>query len=241
MEKHLISCIDIGRCIATISGMNLWKTRQRNDHPMRWLECLCLFFVFPLVIYLFRHVMAFRVVPALILLGPAAYVYLRRSSGFDLGIVTRIKGTASHFKAMAMSFLMVLPIFLVWTWALMPAHFFRFPQERPGVWLLVMILYPFLAALPQEIIFRCFFFHRYRDILSRPWAMILVNGLSFGLFHMFYNNPVAPVLTTLGGCLFAWRYHRSGSLPLVAIEHGLWGNMLFTIGLGWYFYSGSIH
>jgi hypothetical protein len=26
----------------------------------------------------------------------------------------------------------------------------------------------------------------------------------------------------------------------VALEHALWGNFLFTTGIGWYFYSGSI-
>jgi len=32
------------------------------------------------------------------------------------------------------------------------------------------------------------------------------------------------------------------NLPSLAagLEHALWGDLLFTLGLGWYFYTGSI-
>jgi membrane protease YdiL (CAAX protease family) len=67
-----------------------------------------------------------------------------------------------------------------------------------------------------------------------------MNAISFSLAHLFYSNWVALLLSFLGGYLFAWRYHRSQSLPLVSLEHALWGDFLFTVGLGWYFYSGAI-
>jgi membrane protease YdiL (CAAX protease family) len=77
-------------------------------------------------------------------------------------------------------------------------------------------------------------------LFVRPRQMILFNALSFSLAHLFYGNWVAPVLSFAGGLLFAWRYQTSQSLPLVALEHALWGDYLFTIVLGWYFYSGAI-
>jgi hypothetical protein len=33
---------------------------------------------------------------------------------------------------------------------------------------------------------------------------------------------------------------KSGSALMAGIEHGIWGDFLFTVGIGWYFYSGSI-
>ncbi len=84
------------------------------------------------------------------------------------------------------------------------------------------------------------FFHRYRSLFPNPAMLILVNGLSFGLAHILYANWVAPLLASAGGWLFAWRYHVTGSLMAVGIEHALWGNFLFTVGLGWFFYSGAI-
>jgi membrane protease YdiL (CAAX protease family) len=70
--------------------------------------------------------------------------------------------------------------------------------------------------------------------------MILVSGISFGLAHLLYGNWVAPVMAGLGGVLFGYRYQRSRSLVAAGVEHGLWGNLLYTLGLGWFFYSGSI-
>jgi len=86
-----------------------------------------------------------------------------------------------------------------------------------------------------------FFFERYDLLFPNRHMLILFNGVSFGLFHLFYGNWVAPIMSTFGGCLFAYRYHVSRSLPIVTVEHGLWGNFLFSVGLGWYFYSGAIH
>jgi membrane protease YdiL (CAAX protease family) len=64
--------------------------------------------------------------------------------------------------------------------------------------------------------------------------------VSFGLAHVVYGNAIAPLLTTLGGFVFAYRYLRTNSLVAVSIEHALWGSFVFTIGFGWYLYSGSI-
>jgi membrane protease YdiL (CAAX protease family) len=103
-----------------------------------------------------------------------------------------------------------------------------------------MILYPLLSVYPQELIFRTFFFHRYRQIFRQSWVLILASGLSFGLAHLFFANWIAPTLTLLGGLQFARTYDRTNSTLQAAIEHGLWGDLIFTIGLGWYFYGGSI-
>ncbi len=121
-----------------------------------------------------------------------------------------------------------------------PQLFLSFPKTHPGMWLIVMLLYPILAAFPQELIFRTFFFQRYTGLFSSEKQLIIFNGLSFSLFHLFYGNWVAPILTMAGGWLFAWRYANTRSLVLVSLEHGLWGNMLFTLGVGHFFYSGTI-
>jgi hypothetical protein len=43
----------------------------------------------------------------------------------------------------------------------------------------------------------------------------------------------------VGGLLFSWSYQQSGSLALTCIEHALFGNFLFTAGLGEFFYHGA--
>ena len=100
---------------------------------------------------------------------------------------------------------------------------------------MVILAYPLLAALPQAI-----FFHRYRRLFPHPGLMILASALSFGLAHLIYANWVAPLPSFLGGLLFGWRYVNPRFLLAVSIEHTLWGNFLFTVGIGWFFYSGAI-
>jgi membrane protease YdiL (CAAX protease family) len=70
--------------------------------------------------------------------------------------------------------------------------------------------------------------------------MILASGICFGLAHIFFFNVWALSLSTVGGFIFAWTYNRTGSIVYSGIEHGLWGDFIFTIGLGIYFYSGAI-
>jgi membrane protease YdiL (CAAX protease family) len=47
------------------------------------------------------------------------------------------------------------------------------------------------------------------------------------------------VLCLIGGLLFALTYQHSGSLLLTCLDHALFGNFIFTVGLGQFFYHGS--
>lgn len=121
-----------------------------------------------------------------------------------------------------------------------PDMIFSFMQRNPLFWALVMVLYPILSVIPQEIIYRRFVFARYGAILSTPRAMIFVSALGFGFAHIFLQNWIAPVLSAIGGCMFAATYQRTRSLALTSLEHALYGDMIFTLGLGVYFYHGAV-
>ena len=118
-----------------------------------------------------------------------------------------------------------------------PGDFFRFPIETPGSWLLVMCVYPLLSVLPQEFVYRVFFFHRYRGLLTNPAARIMVSAVAFGWVHVAFGSWISVVLSGIGGVLFAWSYERTRSLRLVWLEHALYGCCVFTVGLGQYFYA----
>lgn len=117
-----------------------------------------------------------------------------------------------------------------------PQTLFAFPRATPRLWLLVMLLYP-LSAYAQEIVFRTFFFHRYGDLFARPRMLVLASGLVFGWAHIVVNNLVAVPLAAVAGVLFASTYQRSRSTLLVGIQHALYGDFVFTVGLGTLFYS----
>jgi membrane protease YdiL (CAAX protease family) len=124
--------------------------------------------------------------------------------------------------------------------AMMPAAFLSLPRYNTGLWLLVMLFYPLLSALPQELGFRTFFFHRYGILFTgRPWLLIAVNGALFGFAHIIFGGWISVVLSGLLGALLAWRYLQGRSLGAVWIEHALYGQLVFTVGLGRYFYTGA--
>jgi len=46
-------------------------------------------------------------------------------------------------------------------------------------------------------------------------------------------------LCILGGLLFSVTYQHTGSLLFTCLDHAIFGNFIFTIGLGQFFYHGS--
>lgn len=123
----------------------------------------------------------------------------------------------------------------------LPEQMFSFVLERPDIWLMVMLLYPLLSAFPQEILYRTFLWHRYGELFGhQKWPLIIFSGVAFMWGHLLFMNWFALLMTLLGGLVFAWRYHYTRSVLLVSVEHGLYGNLFFTLGLGMFLYSGAV-
>ena len=105
----------------------------------------------------------------------------------------------------------------------------------------IFIFYPIFSAFPQEFIFCTFFFNRYKSLFKSNKTMVLMSSLVFCFSHIFAINWVAPFLGFFGGLIFARTYSKTNSLLLVSIEHALYGNTLFFLGLGWFFWGGSVN
>ena len=148
--------------------------------------------------------------------------------------------TAVHLKPMLIRFALATFLIAGVTYWMQPELFASFARERPAFWAIVMIAYPVLSAFPQEIIFRSFFFRRYQSIFATRWLMIAASGVAFAITHVLFQNWVAPALCLVGGVMFAKTYDETRSLALVTIEHALYGCMIFTVGLGRYFYHGAV-
>jgi membrane protease YdiL (CAAX protease family) len=148
---------------------------------------------------------------------------------------------ADFLRRLGRVFLVFYVVALAMTWAVMiyrPDLFASFLKHRPGIWFMVMLLYPLFSVYPQELIYRAFLFHRYRDVFTMPWSRIAASAVAFGYMHMIFGNWQSVVLTVFGGLLFAYTYHRTKSLLMTSIEHALYGQLVFTVGLGSYFYGG---
>lgn len=122
----------------------------------------------------------------------------------------------------------------------MPEKLFSFVSERPEIWWRVMVFYPIFSAIPQEFIFCTWFFTRFKYLFTNEKHLLTAATIIFGCTHILYINWVAPTLCLFAGYFFAQTYMKTRSLALVSLEHALYGNMIFTLGLGTYFFGGRV-
>lgn len=123
---------------------------------------------------------------------------------------------------------------------LLPGRLLSMPLHHTSLWLLIMVAYPVLSAFPQELIFRSLFFERYGPLFPSMVAAVAANGAAFGLGHLFFLNPVTIGMTALGGGLIGWAYLTRGrSLMLAWVLHSLAGQIIFTSGIGVFFFHGA--
>lgn len=106
------------------------------------------------------------------------------------------------------------------------------PLNNPKLFVVILGVYTFLSVWPQEIIYRTFFYKRYQDLCSSKIVFMVLNAVIFSLAHVFLKNILVLILTFIGGLLFIYTYTKTKSTTLVSIEHALYGNWLFTVGMG---------
>jgi membrane protease YdiL (CAAX protease family) len=127
-------------------------------------------------------------------------------------------------------------LLLLYAVVFLPDSLFDLPRRAPGFLLLMIAGYTVLSVYPQEILFRAFFFRRYRPLFPHGHTMVLANTLLFCWMHVAFANFTAMWLTLVGGGFFAMTYRKTRSLRLVCLEHALYGAMLFTLGYGRFFF-----
>ena len=104
--------------------------------------------------------------------------------------------------------------------------------KKPLKWLVILFVYSLFSVYPQELIYRTFFFKRYKRLFKSEWLFIFVNAILFSLAHLFFGSSLVLVLTFLGGLVFAYTFKKTHSTLLVSIEHAIYGCWLFTVGMG---------
>ena len=112
---------------------------------------------------------------------------------------------------------------------------FIFPKTNFELWLLVILIYPFLSVIPQEIVYRVFFFQRYFPNERSFYFLTLLNMIVFSYGHIVFNNVHAILITAIVSPIFTYAYLKKSFFTCV-ILHALGGQIIFTLGLGKYFF-----
>lgn len=137
-----------------------------------------------------------------------------------------------YLKRTAITFLIIAISTTLYVWFTAPSALFYVPKNNPLLFLLILIVYSVLSVWPQELIYRTFFMERYAVLFKTKALLIFVNAIVFSLAHLFFRNLLVLVLTFIGGLLFSYTYIKWRSTTAVTIEHALYGNWLFTVGMG---------
>ncbi len=209
---------------------------RRDRHRRLWLavEILVIFVALPTAFRL--QMIGVPLILGILVLAVCSVALLLADKRFDRRRFWRSDRARREWPRILKVFAVAAFVGSIAVALLMPKQFLQLVQNRPDVWLMVMVLYPIFSVYPQEVIFRGFFFHRYRELFRRPWALIAASAAVFGYVHIVMGNGWAIGLSAIGGVLFGLTYLRSRSLLAVAAEHALYGCFIFTVGLGRYFY-----
>lgn len=202
-----------------------------------WLEFAILFAGVPVAMAVFFG--QYPLFPVLIGLTAVALVLLWLTPDFELKELLR-GPVLGEWRIIVGFTLATAAVCAAVALTLVPQRFLSMPLYNTGFWLMLMVVYPIASALPQELIFRPLFFRRYGRLFPNVGTAVAVNAVAFGLGHLFYMNWVTITMTAFGGAVMGWAYMRHRSFLLAWLLHSIGGQIIFTAGLGIYFYHGAV-
>ncbi|KCV83007.1 abortive infection protein [Actibacterium atlanticum] len=212
-------------------------SRIRNPGRLRlWAEFIGFYVLVPLGVALFMPptlifpalFIAMLIGLSLLHLTPGfAWHQLRWRDGFDWRVVAVFTGVTLMVAAAALGLTR-------------PEEFFNILRAQPMMLPIIIVFYPILSALPQEVVFRVLFYRRYGGLFAVGKPAMLINAVVFSLAHLMYWSWTVAFMTFFGGLIFSWAYEWRRSFALAVLLHAIAGWIIFTLGLGVFFYSGNV-
>ncbi len=244
------------RSVMSAAGGEAQGSLTSGRQAWAWVEMMLLFVGVPLAFGM-RWVPIRFLMPTLLLLFILALGFLLLDASFDRRRLWGWRDAKPQWGPMLKRFAVLGPAMLGLVLVLrglgdagvLVVHEnvqpFALPRRVPWLWVMILCLYPLFSVYPQEVLFRAFFHHRYRGLLLSARARVAVGGLLFGWAHLPFATAepatwVTLPLTVVGGWLFGWTYEKGRGLSGPWLEHALYGGAVFTVGLGWLFYAGSV-
>jgi membrane protease YdiL (CAAX protease family) len=201
------------------------------------IEFATIYVIVPLLIY-YRRIPNWPI-PYLLFIALLAFLLLRSDPTFRLSQLFSWSKLRPFLPMLLIRDAVCVLGLGIAVYFLAPQLLFSLIRRSPLLWALIFLLYPLLSVYPQEFLYRAFFFHRYQPLFGRGLGMLLASTLAFGFVHLIFRNWLSVGLCLIGGFLFSLTYQSSGSLLLACLDHAIFGNFLFTIGLGQFFYHAT--
>ena len=198
------------------------------------IEFVLLFFGIPTWIYLdqdFIH-------PIIIILPVLVFIFilLRRTTDFKWSELIRWQVPRKVIQGNAILIVLAAILMLGYVYFFHRENLFNLPRANIWLYLGLCLFYPVFSAFGQEIIYRTFLSRRYSGILAKKWHFVVASALTFSFMHIVYYDPVSLILTFIGGLYFARNYQLTRSVLFTSVLHGIFGIMMFGVGLGQHFW-----
>lgn len=199
-----------------------------------WMEFVLLFFGIPLLIYLDKDFIhpSMLILPVLIFI----FLVLRRTTDFTWKELLRWEVSKAVVAKNILILVSCTLLTLAYVFFFERDNLFNLPRANPWIYLAMCLFYPAISAFGQEIIYRTFLSRRYTRILPLGWHFVVASGIAFSFLHIVYYDPVSLILTFIGGLYFARVYQLTRSVLFTSVMHGLFGIMIFGVGMGQYFW-----
>ena len=208
---------------------------MKTKNYIKFVELLLLTTLPPSIIIIYE--LQRYVIPIIIILCIFAIIYLKK---FNYKFSPVLNFNRAIFYKILIRNLFIGILMGCTTYIFFSSQFMFLPVLNFKSWLLIIIFYPILSALPQEIIYRSFFFNRYFHLFNSKKNVILFNAIVFSLAHSIYLNYFIIILTFIAGIIFAKNYYCNRSIFLVTLDHSILGSIIFSLGLGHFFYKSNV-
>ena len=198
------------------------------------IEFFIIYFLIPLIVisinFFFSEQKIFVFLPLFLVFFLSLYL-LKKTSSFSFNSFK--KKIDWNFFFLTSLFFLISGFF--YTIILDSNLLFNLPKNYFFLWVAVMLVYPFFSVLPQEIIFRVLFFERYSCLFKNQFLYLILNSIIFAYIHLVFQNFHAFFITLITSPIFAYAY-KNKSFKTCFLAHTIGGQIVFTYGLGKYFY-----
>ena len=198
------------------------------------IEFFIIYFLIPLIVisinFFFSEQKIFVFLPLFLVFFLSLYL-LKKTSSFSFNSFK--KNIDWNFFFLTSLFFLISGFF--YTIILDSNLLFNLPKNYFFLWVTVMLVYPFFSVLPQEVIFRVLFFERYSCLFKNQFLYLILNSIIFAYIHLVFQNFHAFFITLITSPIFAYAYLNK-SFKTCFLTHTIGGQLVFTYGLGKYFY-----
>ena len=195
-----------------------------------YLEFLFIYIIPPLVIIYLKE--KYLLYLFLFFFCSIAFILLKKEKKKSL------KEFFGKIEFKSLKFNLLFFIFAIHIYALMIGlnSFYSMPIENIKLWIIIIIFYPIISVFPQEIIYRVLFVERYKKLfVSKKDYSQIVNTFIFTYSHIVFQNHHAIIISAIASPIFYYQYTKKSFLNCFII-HSLGGYLIYTVGLGDFFF-----